>query len=154
MAVTFEAVRKNDSKAQVGVHSFVSLSLCLWPSSLSPERKKRDRGRGERWKEDFHGFAKLRVSVVKLNIRDSIPNTEPAMRVCRPRVGWGGGGGKERITGVLCNKHRRAFTSQCTRVIRRAHFLHMHLKSNSHVAQRKERMERNAGSWRMKKTAD
>lgn len=47
MAVTFEAVRKNDSKAQVGVHSFVSLSLSLWPSSLSPERKKRDRGRGK-----------------------------------------------------------------------------------------------------------
>lgn len=32
----------------------------------------------------FHGLEKLRVSVVKPNIRDSVPNTEPAMRVCRP----------------------------------------------------------------------
>lgn len=36
-------------------------------------------------KEDFHGFAEPRVSVVKPNIRDSIPNTEPTMRVCRPK---------------------------------------------------------------------
>lgn len=46
---------------------------------------KRERGKKMEWKEDFHGSAKLRASVVKPNIRDSIPNTESTMRVCRPR---------------------------------------------------------------------
>lgn len=36
-------------------------------------------------KEGFHGAARRRVSVVKPNIRDSIPNTEPSVRVCHPR---------------------------------------------------------------------
>lgn len=48
-------------------------------------RGGRERGKKMEWKEDFHGSAKLRASVVKPNIRDSIPNTESTMRVCRPR---------------------------------------------------------------------
>lgn len=41
--------------------------------------------RGKNGKEGFHGSSRRRVSVVKPNIRDSIPNTEPSMRVCHPR---------------------------------------------------------------------
>lgn len=43
------------------------------------------RGGKKYGKEGFHGASRRRVSVVKPNIRDSIPNTEPSMRVRHPR---------------------------------------------------------------------
>lgn len=55
-------------------------SFASWPSCLKSWRGKRENG-----KERFHGSSRCRVSVVKPNIRDSIPNTEPSMRVCHPR---------------------------------------------------------------------
>lgn len=64
----------------VGGNSFVSSLVAFMSKVLGGGG-----GEKKKWKEDFHGSARHRVSVVKPNIRDSIPNTEPSMRVCRPR---------------------------------------------------------------------
>lgn len=52
MGLTFGSVRENYSKTQAGVHSFLTLSLCLWPLSCSPGRKRRKR-EGEKVEEGF-----------------------------------------------------------------------------------------------------
>lgn len=76
IVVTFTANLVNDYLWNRKKKSFVS-----WPSCLKSWREKG----GKNGKEDFHGSSRRRVSVVKPNIRDSIPNTELSMRVCHPR---------------------------------------------------------------------
>lgn len=83
----------NDSSHRQAVVTFTAnlVNDYLWNRKKNPfclrlyAWSPRGREKGENGKEGFHGSSRRRVSVVKPNIRDSIPNTEPSMRVCHPR---------------------------------------------------------------------
>lgn len=111
-------------KLKPGVHSFVSLSVCGLQVLVQG-------GKRERWREGgkVEGGFPWFHEAQSFSCETQYPWLDPKHGAGDARLPSKGKMGWERMekTGVPCNKHRRAFTSQCTRVIRRAHFLHIQL---------------------------